>query len=108
MVTIDRIKGQMVELEAAGAPQIAPDAWTTLVKEFQALLAEFETAREDGKISLGEALGLAKDAITIAASVAALVSQLFAPPTPETEAEAVTPAEPVADENPAVGEAPTD
>jgi hypothetical protein len=76
-INLAPIQAKIAELKAAGAPQIAPDAWAKLTADFQHLVAELQADQADGRISLVEALGLAKDAMTIAGDIAALVSQLF-------------------------------
>jgi hypothetical protein len=71
------IQAKIAELKAAGAPQIDPSGWEKLVADFQHAVEELKAAQADGKIGLAEALALAKDAMTLAGDLAALVNSLF-------------------------------
>lgn len=80
MISLIDLQAQIAELKAAGAPQIAPEAWAKLTEDFQHVLAEFQAARADGKLSIAEVWALAMDMATVAGDVAALVSELFPKP----------------------------
>jgi hypothetical protein len=80
MRSLADLQAQIAQLKAAGAPQIAPEAWAKLTEDFQHVLAELQAARADGKLWIGEVWGLAMDMATVASDVAALVAELFPKP----------------------------
>ncbi len=76
-ISLAPIAAKIAELKAAGAPQIAPDAWNELMADFQRIVAEVKEAQADGKLSLSEVWTIAQTALEIAGDIAALASQLF-------------------------------
>jgi hypothetical protein len=81
-ISLAPIQAKIDELKALGAPQIAPDAWAKLTEDFSHIVAELNAAQADGRLSIIELFGLAKDALTIAGDISALVTQLFPAPAP--------------------------
>jgi len=76
-LNLKAIQSQVAALKAAGAESVDPAGFQKLIEDLQHAIAAFTAAKADGKITLGEGLELAGDAITLANDIAELAAQIW-------------------------------
>lgn len=87
MFSLDSLRSQIAALEAAGAAQADPNAWTEMIASYNALLAEIKTASDPagpggGKWTVAEIVGILPEFADLSQKLMALVASLLPKPSP--------------------------